>query len=96
MKDNSYYNIDLIIKFLQKEKENYGDFIDGFRLTYFIEHIGEISLEEARERRYEALSKRIGSDIKEAISILVANKNENVDINNAVNQFLEGLKNEIN
>ena len=96
MKDNSYYNIDLIINFLQKEKENYGDFIDGFRLTYFIEHIGEISLEEARKRRYEAISKRIGSDIKEAISILVACKNENVDINNAVNQFLEGLKNEIN
>ena len=96
MKDNSYYNIDLIINFLQKEKENQGDFIDGFRLTYLIEHIGEISFEEARKRRYEALIKRIGSDIKETISILVACKEENVDINNSVNQFLERLKNEIN
>ena len=94
MKDNSYYNIDLIINFLQKEKENHGDFIEGFRLTYFIEHIGEISFEEAREMRYEALIKRIGSDIKEAISILAVSKN--VDTNNSVSQFLERLKNEIN
>ena len=92
MKDNSYYNIDLIIKSLQKEKENHGNFIEGFQLAYLIEHIEEISFQEARERRYEALSKRIGSDIKEVISILVASKNEDVDINNSVNQFLEGLK----
>ena len=98
MKDNSCYDIDLIINFLNTEKLKSGDFISGWRLRYFIEHIGEISRKEAVARRYKALRRRMTKDVEEAVDILIsAGKAETKDGANFVlnmDKFFEELENE--
>ena len=98
MKDDGYYNIDLIVNYLNAEKIKGGDFISGWRLRYFIEHIGEISRKEAVERRYKALRKRMTKDIEEAVGILIsAGKAETQDCTNFVcdmDKFFWELENE--
>ena len=98
MKDDSYYDIDLIINFLNTEKLKSGDFISGWRLRYFIEHIGDISRKEAVARRYKALRKRITKDVEEAVGFLIsAGKAETQDCVNFVcdmDKFFKELENE--
>ena len=98
MKDSSYYDIDLIINFLNAEKLKSGDFISGWRLRYFIEHIGEISRKEAVARRYKALRKRMTKDVEEAVDLLISvGKAETKDGANFVinmDKFFKELENE--
>ena len=98
MKDNSYYDIDLIINFLNAEKLKSGDLVSGWSLRYFIEHIGEISRQEAMERRYKALRKRMTKDVEEAVDLLISvGKAETKDGANFVinmDKFFKELENE--
>lgn len=85
MKDNSYYNIDLIIGFLENEKVKHGDYIDGWSLNYFIaKYGGEISEKEVRKQRYKQLRSRMTMDIREACDLAGA---ETMEKENLVNRL---------
>lgn len=98
MKDGSYYDVDLIVNFLNAEKLKSGDLISGLSLRYFIEHIGEFNRREAMARRYKALRRRMTKDVEEAVGILIsAGKAETKDGANFVlnmDKFFEELENE--
>ena len=83
MKDDTYYDIDLIIETLKEEKEE-SDFISGYGIRFILDHIAGFSKREVDKRRYKKLRSRMTMDIREACDLAGA---ETMEKENLVNRL---------
>ena len=92
MKDNEYYSIDLIVNFLQNEKEAHGNYIDGWTLNLFIEkYCFGFNKKEVDERRYKQLRTRMTQDIREACDLMGAETGEKENLVNYLDKIFSEM-----
>ena len=86
MKDDTYYDIDLIIETLKEEKEE-SDFISGYGIRFIIDHIAGFSKREVDKRRYKKLRSRMTQDIREACDLMGSETGEKENLVNYLDKI---------